>query len=398
MLLWGGMLVSNLGAHASGVIYPLLILALSGSPAQASLAAALRMVPYLLLSLPVGALIDRWNRRTVMIICHLGRAAVVASLPVALLLGVLTVEQIYLVAALEGTLFVFFNIAETAALPRVVAVAQLPQATAQNHAGFASAAVVGPALGTGMYQALGRSWPFAFDVLMHLAGALCLWRMRTPFTPTPAHGPRNLRAEVMEGLRWLFHQRLVRDMSVLTGVLNFVHAAIPLLVIVIAKRAGISDAQVGLIFSMGGVGAIVGALVGGRIQQRFSFGQVIIACMALQALAFPAFALAGSVLSLGLLYGWMMFFGPVYNVVQFSYRIALIPDGLQGRVNSSFRLLAHGLNPVGAALCGLLLEHASPGVTVATFGAVLAALALATGLNRAVRTAPRAPAKPSLSA
>jgi MFS family permease len=147
MLLWGSQVVSNFGAHASGIIYPLLILALTGSPAQASWATALRIVPYLLLSLPVGALIDRWDRRRVMLACHVGRAAVVASLPVAMVAGVLTVQQIYVVAVLEGVLMVFFNIAETAALPRVVPLVQLPQATAQNQAGFAAASIAGPALG-----------------------------------------------------------------------------------------------------------------------------------------------------------------------------------------------------------------------------------------------------------
>jgi predicted MFS family arabinose efflux permease len=391
MLLWSSQVLTTLGAQASGIIYPLLILALTGSPALASWATALRIVPYLLLSLPVGALIDRWDRRRVMIVCHAGRGLAVASLPLAMAFGGLSVGHIYAVALIEGALHVFFNIAETAALPRVVPSGQLPQATAQNQAGFAAAGVIGPALGSWLYQAVGRGFPFLVDAASHVVGLWALARMRTSFAPAAVDTRRSLRHEVAEGLRWLWRQRLVRDMALITGVVNFVHTATPLLLIVLAKERGASDAQVGLIFSIGGVGAILGALAGGALARRFSFGQVVIGSIALQAALFPLFAWCPGPLSLGAVYAGIMFFGPVYNVVQFSYRIALIPDGLQGRVNSGFRLIAFALNPVGAALCGWLLERGGGATTVAVFGLVYAALAVASGLDAAVRHAPHQP-------
>lgn len=392
LLLWGGQVVSTVGANASGIIYPLLILALTNSPALASWATALRILPFLLLCLPVGALVDRWDRRRVMIVCHLGRCAAVAVLPLAMSLDLLSVALIYAVAVVEGALHVFFNIAETSALPRVVAAEQLPAATAQNQAGFAAAVVVGPPLGTWLFQAAGRAWPFVMDVLCHAAGALALWRMKTlfaPAAPAPGAGRRSLRAEVAEGLVWLWRERLVRDMALITSVLNFVNAATPLVLIVLGKRLGASDAQIGLIFSFGGVGAILGALAGGAIARRFSFGQVIIGVVTAQALMFPLFALCPGPLWLGVVFGLMSFCGPAYNVVQLAYRIALIPDGLQGRVHSSFRLIAHALNPVGAVACGWALEHWGGAWTVALFGAVYLSLALATAADPVVRKAPR---------
>ncbi|MBI5716763.1 MAG: MFS transporter [Burkholderiales bacterium] len=393
LLLWGGQVVATVGAHASGIIYPLLILALTNSPALASWATALRILPFLLLCLPVGALVDRWDRRRVMMVCHLGRCAAVAVLPLAMWAGLLSVALIYMVAVIEGALHVFFNIAETAALPRVVAAEQLPAATAQNQAGYAAAAVVGPPLGTWLFQAAGRAWPFVLDALCHLAGALALWRMKTSFAPalpaTSGQNRRDLRAEVAEGLAWLWRERLVRDMALITSVLNFVNAATPLVLIVLGKRLGASDAEIGLVFSLGGIGAILGAVAGGAIARRFSFGQVIIGVVAVQALLFPLFALCPGALWLGVVYGLMNFFGPVYNVVQLAYRIALIPDGLQGRVHSSFRLIAHALNPVGALACGWALEHWGGTWTVALFGAVYLGLALATAADPVVRNAPR---------
>src|SRR5438045_7930391 len=120
MLLWGGQVVSTLGSMTCNVIYPLLILALTDSPAAAGVAGALRFIPYLIASLPVGALIDRWDRKRVMILSDLGRALAVGSIPIAMAFDVLTLGHVYLVCLVEGALFCFFNIGEVAALPRVV--------------------------------------------------------------------------------------------------------------------------------------------------------------------------------------------------------------------------------------------------------------------------------------
>src|SRR5512140_1797451 len=168
MLLWSGQVVSTIGSGASGIVYPLLILWLTNSYTAAGIAGALGSLPYLIFSLPVGALIDRWDRKRVMILCDLGRALTLASIPVALLLNVLTIWQIYLAVLIEGTLFVFFNIAEVAALPRVVDKRQLPEASAQNEASFGIAGIIGPSFGTFIYQMLGRAWPFVVDSVSYL--------------------------------------------------------------------------------------------------------------------------------------------------------------------------------------------------------------------------------------
>lgn len=386
-LLWSSLIVSTLGSHAAGIIYPLLVLAMTNSPTQVGIVSALRILPFILLCLPVGALIDRWNRRTVMLVCDTGRALVVASLPLAMAFEALTMAQIFVVATVEGTLMVFFNIAETAALARVVAKPQMAAAAAQNHVAFAGAAIVGPAVGTWLYGTLGRSLPFALNAACFTLSMLCVWRMRTRFDPPPATARPDLKREIGEGLRWLWHERLVRDMALITGVLNFVQSAVPLLLIVLAQRLAASEQQIGLIFSVAGVGGVGGALVGATVRQRFSFGQVIAGTLALQALVFPLFGLAGSALVLGIAYGIFSFVAPIYNVVQFSHRITMIPDGLQGRVNSAFRFIAMGLNPVGAAACGVLLEHAGPGWTVGLFSVVMAGVAVAAALDPWVRNA-----------
>jgi MFS family permease len=144
LLLWGGQMVSSVGSQVSLLAFPLLLLALTHSPAQAGLIGALRGLPYLLLGLPAGALVDRWDRKRVMIICDSGRALALGSIPLALALGHLTVLHLYLVSLIEGTLFIFFNLSETACLPRVVSEEQLPAAVAQDQATYMTSPHLAP--------------------------------------------------------------------------------------------------------------------------------------------------------------------------------------------------------------------------------------------------------------
>ena len=397
MLLWSGQGVSTLGSAISGIAYPLLTLAITNSPAAAGIGTALGSLPYLIFSLPVGALIDRWDRKRVMIYCDLGRLLSAASVPVALALGVLTIWQLYLTAFIEGTLFVFFNIAEVAALPRVVVKTQLPGAAAQNEATGGAALLLGPPLGGLLYQTIGRGVPFLFDAISYFASVVSLSFIRTRFQEQREAGaPRNLRAEIREGVTWLWRQPLIRFMAFLTGGSNLTSAGSFLIMIVLAKSQGADEAAIGAMFSVGAVGGILGSLIGGPIQRRFRFGQVIPATMWLQALLFPLLAIAPNPLVIGAIFAGIYLITPVYNVVQFSYRLALIPDALQGRVNSSFRLIAFGFQPLGAFLAGLLLERVGAVPTVGVFAVWLLALAVLATLNGHVRrAAPIAQAGPA---
>src|SRR5207245_1513663 len=143
----------------------------------------------------------------------------------------------------------------------------------------------------------------------------------------------------------------------------------------------------GLIFSVGGIGAVIGSVAATSIQKRFSFGQVIIATTWFSALILPLYAIAPNPFVLGVLAAASLFLGPIYNVVQFSYRSAIIPDELQGRVNSVFRLIAFGGQPLGLALTGVLIQKIGVIQTVFICAFGMVAFALAATLNRHVRDA-----------
>jgi predicted MFS family arabinose efflux permease len=387
MLLWGGQTVSSVGTGVSRLAFPLLVLDLTRSALQAGLIGALEALPYVILSLPAGALIDRWDRKRVMLLCDTGRATAMGSIPVALVLGRLTVAQLYLVALVEGTLFVFFNLAEVACLPRVVLPAELPAATAQNMATDGIAGLLSPQIGGALYG-LRQLLPFAADAISYAFSVASLFLIRTRFQGERVPGvKRSLRAEISEGLAWLWRQPLIRYIAFLTGGWNFVTAGEALFVIILARQQHASDFTIGTLFAIGGAGGILGAILATPIQRRFRFGPVIIATVWISALAMPFFLLAPSPLWLGVVEAVAFITGPIYNVVQFSYRLSLIPDELQGRVNSVFRLLAFGLQPLGLALTGVLIQSIHVAPTVLVFAACMIALAVTTTLNRRVRQA-----------
>ena len=385
LLLWAGQAVSILGTQMSQLAFPLLVLALTGSAAQAGFVAAARSVPWLLFALPAGALVDRWPRKETMILCSAGGALALGSIALAYTLGVLTIGQIVVVSFIEGTLALVFGLAESSALPQVVAKEQLPTAVAQQQAQYSIGGLIGPPLGGALFG-LAQLLPFLLDAISYAVAAVALRLIRRPL-PGAAGARRSLRAEIGEGVGWLWRQPLVRYMAVLTGAFNFT-GGIDLIVIVIARAQGASAATIGLIFALGGAGGLVGALLAPQIQRRFSFGQVIIGLTWFTLAIFLLFAAAPSLVAVAAILVVFFLLMPTYDTVQYSYRLALIPDALQGRVNSAFRLVALGMGPLGLALTGVLLEQIGATRTLLVFAAWLLAVAVVTTLNRHVRTAP----------
>lgn len=191
MLLWSGQLISSIGSQISLLSFPLLILAMTHSAAQAGIVGALRSLPFAILCLPAGALVDRWDRKKVMLLCDTGRAIALGSIPLALWLGRLSIIQLCLVALVEGTLMTFFSLADAACLPHVVPKEQLPAATAQNQAIDSISWTLGPFLG-GLLYGLGRSIPFLTDALSYICSVLGLLFMRARFQNERTQQPNKI--------------------------------------------------------------------------------------------------------------------------------------------------------------------------------------------------------------
>jgi len=389
LLLWSGQTVSAIGSQFTGFIIPLLVLALTNSPAQAGLVGALQGVPYIVLSLPAGALVDRWNRKMVMIICDSGRAVNVLTVPVALAIGHLSMAQLYVVALVEGTLFVFFNVAEVASLVRVVGPDQLPGAIARQETTWGISALIGPAAAGALYQAVSAALPFLVDACSYLVSALSLSRIRTQFQADRSVPAGTLRSEMHDALLWLWRQPLLRFVALVTAVGDFLFSGIGLIPLVIARQQmHASPVTIGLIFTLAAIGGILGSSVAGWVQRRVTFGPALIAAEWMLALLYPLLAIAPNPVALGLVRTAMSGTVSVSNTVRLSYQLGCIPDALQGRVNSLTTLLAYGSLPIGEALTGVLLQSIGPTHTIMAITIGLAASAAAVTLNPHVRHAP----------
>ncbi len=372
LLLWGGQTVSRLGSRVSDLALPLLVLALTRSPAQVGFIAAAQALPYLLLGLPAGALVDRWDRKRAMIVCDVARFLALGSIPLAYAYGAVGLAQLYVVALVTGLALVFFDAAALASLPRVVPATQLARATGLTATAESATYLLGPGvagvlIGLAHTLAAGAALAYLVDSLSYLASVVTLGFIRLPFqedrtgTTRPALSVGALRVEIAEGLRFLWGQRHLRTIALLSMGINLLDGPLLLAVIVLAQRDLHADARtIGVIFTLAGVGELLGSFVAPWVQARVRTGRALIGAVAVWAVAMPLEAAAVSPLMLiaGAALTDMMI--PIYNVTQASYRLSLIPDTLQGRVNSAYRLPSYASGLLGTAAGGILLGLIGP--------------------------------------
>jgi predicted MFS family arabinose efflux permease len=389
MLLWSGQAVSALGTRTAQIAYPLLVLALTGSPARAGVVGFASGLPYLLFSLPAGALVDRWDRKRVLLACDAGRALAVGSLAVALAAGELTFAHIVVVAFVEGTFTVFVGPAEFGALRHVVPTQQIPTAISQNEARVYAASLSGPPLG-GFLFGLGRGLPFVADAVSYVISFGTLLAIKSRFQDARLPSTTRLHIEIVEGVRWLWRQSFLRAATALAGAGNFVSNALALVIIVLAQREGASAATVGVIFALSAAGGLLGSAVAPALQRRVPAARAIVGYLWVYALLIPLLAVVPP-LGLGVLFGLMLLGAPMLNAIFGAYQVALVPDRLMGRVDSAGGLVAAGAAPLGRLSAGVLLEAIGAVPTVFVFAGISAVTAFAALATRSIRHAPEIP-------
>jgi MFS family permease len=366
LLLWAGQAISSIGTQISSFALPLLVLALTNSPAQAGLLTALQRTPYLLFSLPVGVLIDRWNRKRVMLLANALRCAVYALVPTAFLLDHLTLPLLAVVAVLSGAAYVFFDLADNSSFPRIVTPAQLPNAAALIEGTLSAADLLGPGIGgfiVGLARTVvsGAALAYLADSISYLASVLGLLWIRTPFQASRAGQAKvSLRAEVMAGLRFLLAHPRLRVLALLTMGITLLTNATTLAVIVLARSTlQINALTLGLIFAGGGLGGVLGAILMPWLSARATIGWRLLGCALLWAASAALLALAQSPLLL--VAGWaiLTMMNPIYFATSYAYRVSLVDDALQGRVNSVYRLMSQVGLALGPGLGGALLVISS---------------------------------------
>ena len=359
-LLWGGETVSELGSQVSLLAIPLLaVRTLHATTFQVGLLTAASTAAFLIVGLPAGVWVDRIRRHWVMIAADLGRVLALGSIPVAYALGALTMVQLIVVTLVTGILTVFFDVAYQSYLPSLVGREHLVEGNAKLTGSAQVASVAGPSIAGGLVQAIGSSYAVVVDSLSFLVSALAVAGIRTPEAKpeVPEGGHLSLRHDMAEGLRFVFHNPLLRAIACTTASSNLASGiAAAVEVVFLVRTVHASPAVIGLLFTLGGVGGVLGALVAGPLARRIGGARATIVGIFTNvgALLIPLTQPKAGLL----LFGFGMFFvsfgAVVYNINQVSFRQRLCPDRLLGRMNATMRFVVWGVLPIGALVGGVL--------------------------------------------
>lgn len=366
------------GSSITLVALPVLLYQRTGDAALTGLLTAMEAVPYLLLGLPAGALADRWDRRRTLTVTSLLSALLVASIPLAAALGLLTTPHLFVVAAATSSSFVFFDAAAFGALPALVGREGVARATGVLMTWSTLVSLVGPALAGVLVAATGAATAMGVDALSYVAAALLLARL--PLARPEPRPRRDLRAEILDGVRYIRAHPVVGPLTFL-GVGNSLAegAVMGLLVVVAVERLGLgsADPAIGLLFAATAVGAMAAGLAVPRLRLRFGTPAISLTSLTAVGILLVVWALVEHLVAgLVVLAVWQAA-NSLVSLNGIIERQERTPDHLQGRVNTTARMIAWGGQPAGAALAGLLAELTSPRTALlATAAAVLLSLLL----------------------
>ncbi|MEV7727355.1 MFS transporter [Streptomyces sp. NPDC087917] len=386
LLLWIGAGLSALGLRASVAAYPLLMIFFGNSPAGAGVVGFAALLPQLVVQLPAGALIDRWDRRRLLIVCDVAGLLAMAAVTAMLLTGRLWLPLVAAAAFVDGAAGLFYRLAERAAISHVVHPSQLTAALGQNEARGQAAGLLGQPAAGGLFQ-FGRWLPFAFTALTHLLALVTLLAIRRPLQGARGAPVTTLRSDVAEGLRWVWRQRFMRTAVVLLAGSNLLFQVLMLTLALVVKEDDGSPLAIGMIGLVAGIGGVAGALAGSRAAGRAAPRAVLAGALTLWAALMAPVAFVSDPVVLGVLLGGMSFAGALMNVVAGVHQIKITPEALQGRVTSVFALVGSGTASAGALVGGFLLAAFGTHGTALGIAAGMGLLALAALVSPALRVA-----------
>ncbi|MEO7019897.1 MAG: MFS transporter [Ktedonobacteraceae bacterium] len=402
---WTGQTISNTGSVFTRFILPLLVYKLTGSALALGLTAAAVYLPYLLVGLVIGALVDRMNRKRIMIITDLARAVVIASIPLLYQLGLLSMGWIYTVAFIQTTLGIFFESCEFAAIPSLVNTDELLTANGRIQASYSVGRICGPLLAGLLLFILPVPAVLLGDSVSFLISAFSLMLVRRSFNsddePVAQKSigtkgyVKDLYRDIAEGLSYIFKHPVLRNISIMMALVNFAFCPIYTQIVFFAKQQfQMDNAQIGWFFVASSVGVIVFSLATAWVRKRWSFGIVALSTLMLMGATITIFALIHVYwIELPL---WAIIFGlsTLYNINDMSLRQAVVPNEMLGRVITVENVISWSVIPLGTLLGGWLIQVTNSIVLVYAVCGILMVLAAGafffTALAHAERYLPEA--------
>ena len=383
--LWLGQSISVLGDQVTQLGLPLVaVLTLGADASQMGLLTAVGLFPHLLFSLPAGVWLDRVRaRRPLMIWADLARAALIASIPIGYVTGVLTMPQLYVVGFLTGSLAVIFDLSWNTLFVSVTTRDRYVEAMALLNGSRSLASVAGPTIGGLLVQILGAPLAMAADALSYIGSVTFLRRIRAPEPPIDPE-PGSVREQVAAGLRFVLSDGIMRPTLLSVATINFfTFASSALFVLYATTLLGVSPGALGLALGTGAVGSVIGALVATRIGRRIGLGPAY----ALGCVIFPVslllIPLAAPAMPMPLILALLFAseFGAGLGVMILDINVGAIiyartPDRIRARAGGAFRFVNYGVRPLGALLGGFLgdalgVREAILIATIAAVGGVL---------------------------
>jgi MFS family permease len=362
MKLWSAETISQLGTQVTILALPFIAIELlQVSPFQVALLQTFEFLPFILISIPAGVWVDRMRRRPILVIGDLGRGLSLLSIPIAFSLGVLTIYQLWAVAFINGILTVFFDVAYQSYLPSLVGRSQLVEGNGKLDTSRSGAQLFGPGLAGYAISLLTAPIAVLADSISYFASAAFVFGIRKHEPepePHPSGETPSMRRDAMEGLRYVVGHPYLRWIATCTGTSNFfTNVTFSVFLYYAFRELDMSETTVGLIFSFGASGFLLGAVTANKIAQRIGVGRTILGStlvfgvagifvpIAPPDVAFPFFVASMFLGGLGSL---------IYNINQVSLRQAITPHRLQGRMNASMRFIVWGTIPIGQLVGGAI--------------------------------------------
>lgn len=347
--------VSNLGDGVLLGALPLLTAQITRDPAAVSGVTAFTWLPWLLFSLPVGVLVDRVDRRRLMVTMDVFRVVVVGFLAVAVLLEWATLPLLFAMAFTLGAAETLFDNGSQTILPSIVPGSDLARANGRLFAAEVTAnQFLGPPLGSALFV-LAAAAPFALDAASFALSGVLLASIPGTYRAPSTHPRSPIRHEIAEGLRWLWSHRIIRSFALGAAGLNVTFTAgYSLLVLFAQDELGVAEAGFGLLLAGVAVGSTAGSLGASKVIARLGSRRAVLVAVAVIGVSLLGVGLTRNVVATGILLALTGFAQMVWNVVAVSYRQTVVPNELLGRVNSVYRLVAYGSFPIGALLGGVI--------------------------------------------
>lgn len=379
MRLWTSETIGAFGRQVTGLALPTVaILLLKAGPFEMGMLNGLQVLAFPIFGLIVGVWADRWHRRPIMVVANLGRMIALGSIPVAFVFGILHLYQLYVVAAVVGIFTVFFDVTYQSYLPSLIERTDLIEGNSKLETSQSAAQVVGPAVAGFLIQVVGAAEAIAADAMAFLTSAVFIFSIKKKEPkPQPSGEDPNFVAELKEGAQIVLKNPILRRIAACTATYNLGSGILfAVFLIYVYDQLKLSPGIVGIVFGLGGIGVLLGAVSAAKVANSLGLGPTIVVSTFLSGVGLLAIPLAsfGPAIPILILLTILSGFGtPVYNINQVSLRQAITPDRLQGRMNATMRTIVWGTIPLGSFVGGILGSQLGI-LTTLVIGGVVATL------------------------